>query len=535
VALPLLDRSGDVADVPDVLAAIDIGTNSVHMVVARMSGKGRFEILTREKDVVRLGSGPSDMKRLSPDAIDRGIATLDRCRRIAENFDATVVAVATSAVREADNREEFLRRAREEAGVEVEVISGFEEARLIHLGVLQAVAVFDREILMCDIGGGSTELLVGKGEEIYAARSLKLGAIRLTQRFFADGRFGHHKVERCRRHIEDALLPFVRDTRALSPSVVVGSSGTIETLASMAMARGGDDTPRSINAATLTRADLSSVVKDVVEAGDPEAVRKLPGTDPTRSDILLAGALILEEVMGGFGIDELIVSEYALREGVLLDASRKLAGTPTHHLGDIRRHGVLHLMELSVDDPDHAFQTAWLACRLFDLLGAELDVPAHHEELLEAAALLANVGLWLSHSRHHQHSYYMIRNSEHLSGFTDREIELVAQIARYHRKSAPSVERHPAFAALDERDRHIVRALSGVLRVAIGLDRSHAELTQGVDARIADDEVVLSVRGSDVDADLSLEIWSAQQRVDLLAEVLGRAVTVEAAESPDQG
>ncbi len=526
MTLPLLDPSGDA---PDVLAAIDIGTNSVHMVVARMSGKGRFEILTREKDVVRLGSGPSDMKRLTPDAIDRGIATLDRCRRIAENFEARVVAVATSAVREAENREEFLRRARDEAGVEVEVISGFEEARLIHLGVLQAVAVFDREILMCDIGGGSTELLVGKGEEIYAARSLKLGAIRLTQRFFADGRFGHHRVERCRRHIEDALLPFIRDTRALSPDVVVGSSGTIETLAAMAMARGGEDTPRSMNAATLSRADLSSVIKDVVEAGDAEAVRKLPGTDPTRGDILLAGALILEEVMAGFGIEELVVSEYALREGVLLDASRKLAGTPTHHLGDIRRHGVLHLMELSVDDPDHAFQTAWLACRLFDLLGGELDVPPQNEELLEAAALLANVGLWLSHSRHHQHSYYMIRNSEHLTGFTDREIELVAQVARYHRKSAPSAERHPAFAALDERDRHIVRALSGVLRVAIGLDRSHAELVQGVEARLDADAALLSVAGSDADVDLTLEIWSAQQRVDLLEEVLGRTVSIQPA------
>ena len=158
--------------------------------------------------------------------------------------------------------------------------------------------------------------------------------------------------------------------------------------------------------------------------------------------------------------------------------------------------------------------------------------------IITAAALLANVGLWLSHSRHHQHSYYMIRNSEHLSGFTDREIELVAQIARYHRKSAPSVERHPAFAALDERDRQIVRALAGVLRVAIGLDRSHAELVQGVEARVEKESVSLLVSGSDPDVDLSLEIWSAQQRVGLLEEVLGRTVVIEAAsieEEPDVG
>jgi exopolyphosphatase/guanosine-5'-triphosphate,3'-diphosphate pyrophosphatase len=514
----------------DVIAAIDIGTNSVHMVVARITGLGRFEILTREKDVVRLGSGGSDMKRLEQDAIDRGIETLERCRRIAENFEARIVAVATSAVREAENRDEFLRRARDEAGVEVEVISGFEEARLIHLGVLQSVAVYDREIVMCDIGGGSTELLIGKGEDVIAARSLKLGAIRLTQRFFGDDKLNHKSVERavekCRRHIEDMLLPFLRDTRAWSPEVVVGSSGTIETLAAMALARRGDDVPRSLNAATLSRKDLVAVIDDVVAAGDAEAIGRLPGSDPSRGDILLAGALILEAVMEGFGLDELIVSEYALREGVLLDATRRLTAAPTRHLGDIRRQGVLHLMELSVDDPDHAFQTAWLACRLFDLLGDDLGVPPEHEELLEAAALLANVGLWLSHSRHHQHSYYMIRNSEHLTGFTDGEIEIVAQVARYHRKSAPSVDRHPAYAALDEGDREVVRRLAALLRVAIGLDRSHAELVQRVEVRRDADSIVIEVGGDD-EADLALELWSASQRTGLLQEVLGREVRVD--------
>src|SRR4051812_22700433 len=169
------------------------------MVVARVAGAGRFEVLTKEKDVVRLGSSATDMKRLDPEAIERGLEALDRCRRIAETHDAQIVAVATSAVREAENRDEFIRRAHDEAGVDIEVISGFEEARLIHLGVLQAVPVYERDILLCDIGGGSTELLIGRGEEILAARSLKLGAIRLTQRHFADGSFGSTRVEKARR------------------------------------------------------------------------------------------------------------------------------------------------------------------------------------------------------------------------------------------------------------------------------------------------------------------------------------------------
>jgi exopolyphosphatase/guanosine-5'-triphosphate,3'-diphosphate pyrophosphatase len=295
----------------------------------------------------------------------------------------------------------------------------------------------------------------------------------------------------------------------------------------MAVARRGEGAARSLNAATFTRDELARVVEDVIDAGDPEAIRRLPGADPARGDILLAGALILEEVMDGFGLEEMIVSEYALREGVLLDTVRRRSGA-TAHLADIRRQGVLHLMELAVDDPDHAFQTAWLADELYCALAPSLEIDPGAEEILEAAALLANVGLWISHAGHHQHSYYVIRSSEHLTGFTDREIELIAQVARYHRKSAPS-DRHPAYAALGSGDRKLVRALAAVLRIAIGLDRSHAELVQSVEVDTSDDEVVIRIGAPDPDVDLSLELWSANQRSDLLAEVLDRPVRIVAA------
>ncbi|MEX2659985.1 MAG: hypothetical protein WD232_09820, partial [Acidimicrobiales bacterium] len=169
------------------LAAIDVGTNSVHLLVARPTRHHRFEVLASEKEVVRLGSSASDMKEMAPDAIDRGIAALTRFRQLATTWDADVVAVATSAVREAANASTFLERARSEAGVELDVISGTEEARLIHLGVLQAVPVFDRQLVLIDIGGGSTEVLVGHGESVLVGRSVKLGAIRLTERFFPGG------------------------------------------------------------------------------------------------------------------------------------------------------------------------------------------------------------------------------------------------------------------------------------------------------------------------------------------------------------
>ncbi len=221
------------------LAAIDIGTNSIHLVVARFDEAGHFEVIGDEKETVRLGSGGGDMKQLSPDAIDRGIAALTRLRQVADISAAEVTAVATSAVREAENADDFLRRARHEAGVEVEVISGTEEARLIHLGVLQAVPVYDRRLILIDIGGGSTEVLVGERSEILAVRSFKLGAIRLTRRFFRTDRVHPGAVDACRRFVDAMLAPLAREVARLGFEVAVGSSGTIEAVARHGPRRSG--------------------------------------------------------------------------------------------------------------------------------------------------------------------------------------------------------------------------------------------------------------------------------------------------------
>jgi len=510
--------------IPDVLAAIDIGTNSVHMVVARVSGNGRFEVLTREKDLVRLGSSGGDMKLLTDDAIERGVKALDHCRRIAENWDAPIVAVATSAVREAENRQVFIDRARDEAGIEVEVISGVEEARLIHLGILQSLAVFDRTILCCDIGGGSTELLFGLGEDVLASRSLKLGAIRLTRRFIPEGIAGTADVVACRQHLRDALAPVVAETRTLTAETFVGSSGTIETVVRMALAARSKDLPRNLNAAEVTIDEVEAVVERVLAAESLTDIRSIRGVDPSRADILAGGSLILLETMHAFAAGSVVFSDAALREGVLLDSLRRHSGEQAH-LSDIRRQGVLHLMELCEEDPDHAAQVAWLSSRLFAGLAETLGLTPEAGELLEAAALLCNTGLFISHSRHHQHSYYVIRNSEHLTGFTDREIEMVALVARYHRKSAPNADRHASYGALSAADRATVASLAGIVRVAVGLDRSHSERVQDVRVGVEHDVVRIDVTPAE-DASVELEVAAAQERADLLQERVGRPVVV---------
>jgi exopolyphosphatase/guanosine-5'-triphosphate,3'-diphosphate pyrophosphatase len=514
------------------LAAIDIGTNSLHLVVARFDDEGHFEVIADEKEPVRLGSSGGDMKELTPEAIDRGIAALARFRQVADISDAPVTAVATSAVREAENAEVFIDRARDEAGVEVEVISGVEEARLIQLGILQAVPVFDRRLLLIDIGGGSTEVLIGERGETLAVRSFKLGAIRLTRRFFKTDRIHPGAVDACRRHVGAMLAPMAREVERLGFDVSVGSSGTIEAIAQLANAARPDAAPlRSLTNATFTRKEAEAVVRTLAGASTVEGRLAIDGMEPGRADIILAGAIIAEQAMTTFGIDEMVVSGYALREGALLDAFQRRHGAALHHLQDLRRRSVTRLAELMDDEPHHSAHVAELALELFDETAKFHGLGDDTRELLEAAALLANVGLYVSHSKHHKHSYYVIRNSDQLSGFTEHEIEMVALVARYHRKSAPSAK-HAEFAALRPQDQASVRTMAGILRVAIGLDRTHAGLVTAVRCRRGGKTLVIeAVPGEG--ADLSLELYTAAERKGLLEEVLGRPVrVVEAVPAP---
>ncbi len=515
-----------------MLAAIDIGTNSVHLVVARVD-EDRIEVVESEREMVRLGSSAGDMRRLTPGAITRGIEALVRFRQVAAIHGATVRAVATSAVREADNRAVFLERARE-VGVEVEVISGFEEARLIHLGVLQAVPVFDRRAVVCDIGGGSTELVLGAQGDILASRSLKLGAIRLTRRYFSQkNRVTNGAVEACRRDISAAMTPVVREIERSGFDVAVGSSGTVEAVCRMVAVRSatrtGSPVPRTLNNMTITRADVDGVVRRLVKASTVKEMARTPGLDSGRADIILAGALILERTMHAIDAEELTFSAYALREGVLLDTWRREHGGSLHHLSDLRRRSVVRLAGQMDEDPPHSAQVARLALDIFDATVVRHDLGDDSREVLEAAALLANVGLFVSHSGHHKHSYYVIRNSELLTGFTDREIELIAQVARYHRKSPPR-KKHAEFAALGGDDQRRVRVLAGILRVAVGLDRNHGARVRSVTCREdADGGMVLEATPAP-GADISLELYAANGRAELMAEALGAPVTVVEAE-----
>ena len=515
--------------VVSVIAAIDVGTNSFHLVVASVDPDGHLEVLTREREPVRLGSGGEDMKRLEPAAIDRGIAALDRMRRIATHAGATTInAVATSAVREAANRHEFVTRARDEAGIHIEVVSGIEEARLIHQGVLGAVPVFDERHLVIDIGGGSTEFIVGEGAEPQLLRSLKLGAIRLTDRFFPEGRTCKRTVRECRHYIESFLGHLPSEIAELGFTTVVGSSGTITALARMCAIRRGDRDNRT-GRLSFNETELRSLTADLVAANTPQQRMSTDGLEERRADIIVGGALLLCETCRLLGVERMEVSDYALREGILFEQLRRAVSPaldPFHRLGDIRRSGVMYVANSYHEDLGHAEHITDLALELFDELGRLHQLDDQDRELFEAASLLHNVGIFISHSAHHRHSYYVIRNSEHLTGFTEREIEIIAQVARYHRKSAPK-SKHSDFASLSSADQNRVRWMAAMLRVAIGLDRSNRQVVTRVRVADAPEHELRLIARVSPGADTSVELFTAQARSALLATMTGRKVVIQ--------
>ena len=508
------------------LAAIDIGTSSVHLAVARPCVGGRPEILLRHKVPVRLGSGAKDMKSLDPAAIDRAILALRDFKAQADSQNAEIHAVATSAVREAQDRKVFLNRAAEEAGIAVEVIAGPEEARLIHLGVLGALPISDRRHLVIDIGGGSTELVVGHGLEPELLRSFKLGHVRLTDRFFPGGDVKQSSIDSCRTFIRSFLARAAVTIHEAGVDIVAGSSGTFETVARLASVSDPTSEPVTVSAVRAITADLIAT-----RLASPTAL--IPDVDDHRQDTILAGALLVEGLMDTLEIGEFVVSPDSLREGLVLDRlsrrDRPGGASSLSHLGSIRAHSVEAVAVRYGENLTHARQATAIALNLFDATTPLHGLGEEQRDILEASAMMHNVGRFVGHSAHHRHSYYLIRNSEQLAGFNERERDLMAQVARYHRKSAPKLT-HQAFESLSNFDRQTVRVLAGMLRIGIALDRTYRSAAQHVQVNATGEALEVLVTGDD----LELEFFAANERKGLLEESLGVTISFAAVEAVNE-
>ncbi len=510
----------------NVLAAIDIGTNSFHLVIAKIDSKKRFTVLTRDKEVVRFGSSSNDMKYLSPEAIDRGVATLKRFKLVCDSHNADIIAIATSATREALNKQDFLQRVFKETGIEINIVSGYEEARLIYLGVLQSLDIYKKKILLIDIGGGSTEFLIGEKGEVKIASSIKVGAVRLTNKFSLDAKVNKSDLKNSKLFVKGAINQIVRTLETVDYDLVVGSSGTINNIGSIISF---DNTPTedfeiSLNGFVIKKKALQTALEKIYNADTPEERLNIPGLDPKRADIITAGAVILEQIFDELKIEKMTLSGFALREGIIMNYIQQNSGEYDFgHLTDVRYNSVIHLGDLTNYDKSHAGQVLKLSNKIFDFIKLKFEFSDDEREYLEAASLLHDIGYYISHTGHHKHSYYLIRNYEML-GFNDKEIEIIANIARYHRKSHPKLK-HEGYNKLDSEGKELVNKLAGILRIADALDRSHKSVVNDLDISIKDK--TLEIKLKSCSGDPSLEIWGANIRKGLFEQSFGYEVKIK--------
>lgn len=511
------------------LAAIDVGTNSFHLIVVKINEGGNFEIIDREKEVIRLSEGSSgDIKFINPEAMTRAITALKRFKGIADSHNSEIRAVATSAVRESHNKNEFISKVFNETKIEIEVISGYEEARLIYLGILKAVPIYNKKALVFDIGGGSTEFVVGNKGKIIQSASLKIGAVRLAQKFFPDYEITNQRHKDCRKWVEGEIFHAAELMKKEGFSMCAGSSGTIMSAGLMIQAIRKDAASNQtiLNNFEFTKDELKVIEKEILTRKSVEKRKKIPGLDEKRADIIPAGIIILSTIFDLFELDKMTISGYALREGIIIDTLQKehLNGSTKPNLIDIRKESVKHLAESSRYDVEHCRHISKFALKIFDDLKKLHQLGDECREYLEAAAILHDIGYHIAHTNHHHHSFYIIRNSE-LLGFNDNEISIIAHTSRYHRKSHPK-KSHDDFIELPEKTQQIIKKLSAILRVADSFDRTHKRIVQSVECRVKGNkiEMKLDIKKG---ANPEIELWSLERRKALFEELYGKTINIK--------
>jgi exopolyphosphatase/guanosine-5'-triphosphate,3'-diphosphate pyrophosphatase len=518
------------------LAAIDIGTNSLHMIVVRVRPDLSFEVIDREKDMVRLGAGGLDGRALTPEAVEAALQVLSKFRRLAESHQVDeIIAAATSATREAENGGEFLTAVAEQTGIRPRVISGTEEARLIHLAAVYGVNVSNDVAVVVDIGGGSVEVTRGTGATAETGRSFKLGVLRLTERFVKSDPLEARDERKLVRHIDAEIGPYLDEIAAAGFDRVIGTSGTILSLGAIASAWDGRRAGAPLRNVRVAAKQLRRVRKELVDL-DIERRLRVPGLEPRRADLAVAGAVLLDTIVRRLRATEITLCDFSLREGLVLDfiARHRKEIAQADRYPDVRRRSVFELAERCNYWPEHAHQIARLSVALFDETRAVHGLTDREREWLEYAAILHDVGVHISYESHHKHSYYLIKNGD-LRGFEPEEIETIALVARYHRQATPK-RRHDSFGAFRRKRRRTIRALAAILRLAESLDRSHQQSVAAVALRDRGDDALLQLRTT---GDAELEVWAAARHVAPFARMIAKPVRFEVsrnhhAEQPDQ-
>ena len=499
------------------VAAIDVGSNSLHMVIAQVDPDGAITTLWRMKEMVGLGRISFPSKRLTAEAMERAIATLQRFQQAAQSRQCEkILAVATSAVREAVNGGDFLRRVQQELGLNMRVVSARDEAKLIYLGVRHAVQLTTAPTFMIDIGGGSVEFIVADKTKAAMLESRKLGAARMTAKYIKSDPVSPADIKALLAHYDKELTPLCEQIHSLKPTQALGTSGTLENLAAMCNSLYGSDS------GVIMREPLEKLVGKLLETRTPDRAA-FKGLDDQRKDQIIAGAVLVNELFRRLNLDKITVCKSALREGMMVEyLSRHLPELSIlREVPDPRRRSVLDLARRCDWHQTHSEQVARLCLDLFDQLKPLHGLGKKARELIEYASLLHDIGWHIGKTDHNKHSKYLILHGD-LKGFSTEEIHIMANLARYHRKVGPKPS-HKSFASLSNRGKEIVRMGSAIMRIADGLDRSHCSVVSALSCTILRKRVDIRIKPR---GDAELEIWGAQQKTGYFSELFGKAVEI---------
>ena len=500
------------------LAAIDIGSNSVRMIVAESLRGGTYRILDEEREPTRLGRSVAS-GFLDEESMARTIRALQSFRQIAAGYQvANLRTIATCAVREARNGPDFCRRIRDEVGIDVEVISSEREARLAFSSVQHAIDLAGKNVVVADIGGGSTEIVFATGNLIEAIHPTTLGAVRLTEQVGN----GDPPEPSWYLALEEEVASHLKKHTPrpmFAPHFLVGSGGTFTTVAELIMnAKGESDLP--VAGYRVSHAEVRHLLDRLRKL--PVRVRRaLPGMTPDRADIIVAGLSIIDGMLKRFRVNTLVVHTRGVRDGLLremVEDFQQHAPAPVD-TAEQRDAAIERLASACSGEVEHGRAVATLAGRIWEQLAVTLGLDPSDRLLLECAARLQDVGYVINYDQHHKHSYHLIRNSR-LPGLRAQDLEIVANVARYHRGAHPK-KKHENLARLSPGEQRRVHAMAAVLRLAGGLDRSRSQQVRDVVVGVGDSSVTLDAVA---DVDPQVDLWGAERRTDLFEKVFGRTV-----------
>ncbi|MBK9171314.1 MAG: Ppx/GppA family phosphatase [Bryobacterales bacterium] len=501
------------------LAAVDIGSNSIRLEVAE-SGAGPVQTLFLDRTVTRLGESVFRTGVIGRDALDLTCEVLKRMARAIRRHEVTAVrAVATSAVRDARNQEEFLSRSAAALGVPVEIISGAEEARLIHLGVQSRWPQGNKRLLLIDIGGGSAELIFDRAGEVIEAFSKPLGAVRLTEMFLRQDPPSPAELQRLDDYIQEKIRPASRVAEMHPTDRVIATSATASALmcAVHRIPRSARERADRLRATTV---QLRKLQRNLA-ASSLERRRTVTGIGPKRAEIIVAGASVLLAILQDLRLPGFTYSVAGVRDGIIADLATRGAEPSSPQLSREQKREVERLARRYGVSMPHARHVAWIARRLFDALQPVHQASPAAGIVLEAAAMLKDAGHFISDTRHHRHSYYVVLHSA-LPGFTERERMMAANLCRYHRRSLPS-SGHTGFAALNAQEQRIVTSMTPLLRLADALDRSRKQVVRDLGIRLSAVQIEIEARAL---AAPELEVWAAQEAAEAFRAVFRRELNV---------